>query len=400
MLTYIVAGVAIWATSVHFYAKKLGLKQVWSATMHPSLGITFEMLLRLLWENGFRVHPIYWHRLVILIIKSIYNSILAFFERLSYDAIIRKTKIVKEPVFILGHWRSGTTHLHNLMSQDTELFCYPTTFQCINPWVFLKFEKALSRQARFFLPATRPMDNVPFGPDTPQEDEFATCTMCGVSPQTGDVFPANYQKYYKALTFKGCTLAEAATWRQAFLLFLKKLTVRYGADKHLLLKSPHHTARVKILLQMFPNAKFIHIRRNPYVVYQSTKHLMDTLYTLSYLQLPPLEKQDDIAIDRYREMYDAYFDDIKALRPDQIVEVKYETLVQQPIEEMERVYSQLKLPGWDQAKAKFEEYSKSQSSFARNKHPNIANPILRRINSAWKRVFDAWDYDVIQPTDA
>jgi hypothetical protein len=32
---------------------------------------------------------------------------------------------VKQPLFILGHWRSGTTHLHNLLATD-EPFAYPS----------------------------------------------------------------------------------------------------------------------------------------------------------------------------------------------------------------------------------------------------------------------------------
>jgi len=160
---------------------------------------------------------------------------------------------------------------------------------------------------RFFIPTKRPMDNMKLSLQTAQEDEFAIATLCTISPQTGDCFMSNYKYYYKFLTFKGVSTALINRWKDAFMLFLKKLTVKYP-NKRMLLKSPHHTARIKIILEMFPDAKFVTITRNPYTVYQSTMHLMNTLYPQNYLQIPPLDKFSDIAIDRYVEMCNAYFE--------------------------------------------------------------------------------------------
>src|SRR5687768_18104609 len=40
-----------------------------------------------------------------------------------------------------------------------------------------------------------------------------------------------------------------------------------------ILKSPPHTCRVPTLLRLFPDARFVHIVRDPYAVYPSTLHL-------------------------------------------------------------------------------------------------------------------------------
>ena len=41
-------------------------------------------------------------------------------ESLIYRKRIRETKIEKDPIFILGHWRSGTTYLQNVLSRDEQ----------------------------------------------------------------------------------------------------------------------------------------------------------------------------------------------------------------------------------------------------------------------------------------
>ncbi|WP_427846519.1 sulfotransferase [Aromatoleum aromaticum] len=52
-------------------------------------------------------------------------------ETREFQARIRDVRI-KPPIFVLGHWRSGTTHLHNLLSLDPQ-FAYPNFYQVTNP---------------------------------------------------------------------------------------------------------------------------------------------------------------------------------------------------------------------------------------------------------------------------
>ncbi|TFG37549.1 MAG: sulfotransferase, partial [Candidatus Aminicenantes bacterium] len=47
-------------------------------------------------------------------------------------------------------------------------------------------------------------------------------------------------------------------WQAIYLRFLKKLTFSSGG-KRLLLKNPANTARIRVLLELFPDAKFIHV---------------------------------------------------------------------------------------------------------------------------------------------
>ena len=90
-------------------------------------GITLGRWLRMLWDNGFAVDPPYWGRAAAITVSSITNSVFAAWEDLRYRQRIKATKI-EPPLFILGIWRSGTTHLHNLLAQDGR-FAYPNTYQ-------------------------------------------------------------------------------------------------------------------------------------------------------------------------------------------------------------------------------------------------------------------------------
>jgi len=74
------------------------------------------------------------------------------------------------PLFVIGHWRSGTTYLHNLLSLDPS-YGYCSTFQTILPGVFLGSEQTFKPLVTASIPTTRPMDDVPMGPDLPPEEE-------------------------------------------------------------------------------------------------------------------------------------------------------------------------------------------------------------------------------------
>src|SRR5262245_21630537 len=79
-----------------------------------------------------------------------------------YDAEIARIAVPDDPLFIVGHWRSGTTFLHYLLSLDRESFRYPTTYQCLFPTIFLTLGEGswLYRALSARLPPTRPMDAV------------------------------------------------------------------------------------------------------------------------------------------------------------------------------------------------------------------------------------------------
>src|SRR5262249_32216080 len=155
------------------------------------------------------------------------------------------------------------THLHYLLALD-DRFAYPNTYQVTYPNTFLCTEALSARLGAALMPATRPMDNVRMSFQSPNEDEFALCGMTLCSPYIGLVFPRRQGRYAPFLPSRGVAEGVVTGWKAALVLFLKKLTWKYG--RPLVLKSPPHPCRIRLLLDLFPDARFVHIRRNPYDV--------------------------------------------------------------------------------------------------------------------------------------
>src|SRR6266508_944781 len=269
-------------------------------------GITLSDWSRLLRENRFAVDPPYAGRALTITMNATLNSALRRREDRRYGSKL-KDVAVPPPIFVLGHWRNGTTHLHNLVTTD-ERFAFPNTFHAFFPHTFLSPEARASRVMSPLMPRQRPMDNVEWGPRTPQEDEFAVCVASLRSPYVGWVFPRHRERYDRYLTLRGLPGHELEQWREALRRFLRKLTWKYDG-RPLVLKSPPHTCRIKVLLEMFPQARFVHIHRDPYTVFQSSRKMFRASFTVSGVQRLGLEDVDDWTLRQYRAMYDAFFEE-------------------------------------------------------------------------------------------
>ena len=232
-------------------------------------GMTLADWYKVLKENGFSLDPPFWPRAVLTTLKSALNSPFSAVEAALYSGRIENTE-VKPPLFILGHWRSGTTHLHNLLSLDKR-FAYPNFFEVMNPKTFLVSGKTTVRIHDLVVPPVRPFDNVVLRMDVPYEDEFVAWHTTGLTPLMSWNFPRAATRYDRYLTFREATDGEVLRWKSDLLRFLKKLTLKYG--RPLILKSPPHTGRIKLLLELFPDARFVHLHRNPYTIFLSTRNL-------------------------------------------------------------------------------------------------------------------------------
>src|SRR5215472_10088018 len=268
-------------------------------------GITLGCWLRVLRENHFAIDLPYWVRAATITLASIQNTIFGACENLLLARRVRATRI-EAPLFILGIWRSGTTHLHNLLAQD-DRFAYPTTYQVLYPHTFLTTEKWEAPLMGFFLPRKRPQDNVALGVGEPQEDEFALCSLTGRAWPMAWTFPRRADHYGRYLTLRQASAGEVAEWQSALAGLVRKLSFKYG--RPLVLKSPGHTCRIKVLLDLFPQAKFVHIHRNPYDVFRSTQHMVRTVTPWWTLQRPDYSDLEGRTLRQYREVYDVFFEE-------------------------------------------------------------------------------------------
>ena len=104
---------------------------------------------------------------------------------------------------------------------------------------------------QWFLPERRPMDNIEWTMQSPQEDEFALCIMTFMSPCMGWFFPDRREHYDRYLTLREVSDREVKEWQTSLTAYLTRLTWKY--KRPLVLKSPPHTARIKRLLEIFPH---------------------------------------------------------------------------------------------------------------------------------------------------
>ena len=340
-------------------------------------GVSLGLWLRILWDNRFAVSPEHLFRAGAATSCAVQNSLVGAAENWIYGRRIRQTK-VEAPLFVLGSWRSGTTHLHNLLAQD-ERFAFPNFYQVIYPRIFLLTERVSAPIYAAILPKTRP-----------QEDEFAINNLCGCSFALGWAFPRRREAYQRFMTLRGASPDEVRRWKEALMWFAQKLTLKYG--RPLVFKSPAHTGRIRLLLELFPDARFVHIRRHPHDVYSSTVHTMRKVYPWWGMQCHDLAGLQEEAIAMYRELYDVYFEEKSLIPPGRLHELAYEDLGRDPLGELRRAYESLSLPDFAAAQPKLRSYLEQVQSYRKNEFAPLAEPLRQRLATEWKPCFDEWGY--------
>lgn len=361
-------------------------KPEWAPRMWE--GCDFFAWLKLLFRNRFAVHPRQWYIAAIITYVSFNNTLLRLLQDAIYGRGIRETKLKGPPIFLLGHWRNGTTLLHELMICD-ERFGYPTTFECMMPNHFLLTEGIVTRWLKFLMPKSRPMDNMKAGYDRPQEDEFAMCMFGVGSPYLTIAFPNRPPQCQEYLDLEGVSPRGLRRWKRAFKDFLKRVTFKTG--KRLVLKSPPHTARIKTLAPMFPGAIFIHIVRDPYVVFPSTVNLWRTLYKTHGLQTPTNEGIEEHVLQTFTRLYEKLEEGKKILGPDRFYELRYEDLTKDPVREMKKIYDHFGLGGFEQYLPRLEAYLASVKGYETNKY-QLSDEQRAIISSRWRAVIERYGY--------
>ena len=355
---------------------------------HPLFGISAKNWIQLLENNG-GIDNNHLDRGTFITLTSILTSPARVLFKLKYDSKISSSKIKQPPVIIVGHWRTGTTYLHELLSQDPQ-FCYVSLWHTMLPDSFLildPMKKFLSN----FLPKKRPMDEIRVDIDGPYEEEAGIAVLSLWSFFHCLHFAGNAEEQYlKSIHFDGLTESEKKQWKENYLKFMK--TVSYANNgKRLLIKNPANTARIPMLLELFPDAHFIHIYRNPYKVYLSTIKMRNRVLDKLALQKGEKDVIEKQVIENYKRIMNGFFKQKKQIPKDKLVEIKYEDLVSDPIKQVEKIYKTLNLPGLNKALSNMNAYLNKQKDYKTNVY-NIDNNIINKIQKEWKFTLDMWDY--------
>jgi len=353
----------------------------------PFAGGSLSNWLRMLMRNRFRVSPVYVARAAYVSLLSTVTALPRLVEH-RYDDEIAGQDV--SPVFILGHFRSGTTFLHTLMSHDPSLG-YMSTFQTMLPGNFIWKAGLFKRILADSLPETRPMDNVEMAADYPYEEEYAVANICPYSFYHGWYFPRRMRHYFDRYALMQAPSREITGWKTIYDYLLRKVAYAAGQPR-LLLKNPCNTARVKELLELYPDAKFVHIYRNPYHVFFSTRRLYDNILPLYALQEYDRDDVTENILYCYRAMYDRFFEQRSLIPDGNLVEIRYEDFVARPLDTLRHIYTRLNLPRFEEAEQHFADYVASQRDYTPRRY-DIGRDMQERIYRHWHPTIDRWKYE-------
>jgi omega-hydroxy-beta-dihydromenaquinone-9 sulfotransferase len=319
---------------------------------------------------------------ILLLLWVPWNSVLYWISEARYRASAEALPLVPPPIFVMGHWRTGTTLMHDLFSVDPNL-AYPTTFECFFPHHFLLTEGTLPKVMKSLLPKKRPQDDVPVGFDRPQEEEFAMMMLGRGTPYITHAWPRFGPADSDYLDFKGVSEADRKTWADTFLWFYRRLLLRHGG-KPLVMKSPANAARLKLLTELFPDARFIYLARNPLDVFPSTVKLWRALYSTQGLHNPPYLDGwlDDYVLDMFVRLTEAYERDRHLIPKDRLVELRYEDMVKDPIATMAGLYRSLDIGDFGRAEAPMRAYLDAQKEHRISEYelpPALKRKVIERL---------------------
>ena len=267
---------------------------------------------------------------------------MAWLQSLVFERRLKQLQLPSDPVVVIGHWRSGTTYLHQLLS------CDPTVVTARNsltvaPQVALLLRPLLRWWLQITMTDQRPIDAVPWSADDPQEDEIGLARLTMDSHMAGLAFPQDYLHHLGR-----CVIHQTPEFERKLERFTR-LTLLHQDDRtgHLLIKNPAHSGRIPLLLTAFPKARFVFLRRDPIDSIRSLVQVKQRLGALVGLQ-PPLNErlQVEQTVAAYQQLMQAF----EASRPNipegQLLEVNYKDLVHQPLETVQRLYQALGLSSW------------------------------------------------------
>lgn len=121
--------------------------------------------------------------------------------------------------------------------------------------------------------------------------------------------------------------------------------VSYAAGgKRLLLKNPPNLGRVPEVLRLYPDAKFIHVYRNPWRVHASSMKLMQRFTEELAFQSHEMSAAEDFVSKRYAAIMQKWFSDRQLIPPENLIELRHEDITSRPNETVEKITGNLTCP--------------------------------------------------------
>ncbi|MFP4526390.1 MAG: sulfotransferase family protein [Bacteroidales bacterium] len=363
----------------------------------PIITFTRKLKEHNAFRNGKNKKMIY-----LIYFKLILSEPFRLLERKKYKKKLDNIETDKAPVFIIGHWRSGTTYMHLLLSQDPK-FSFQNKYQNFFSDNFLTtepfFKPVLSKFINLFDPVKRWKSKISKTMDLDAPSESDTALIAESSEFTyhwAHIFPKSYKEYFnKYLFLENIDEKELEEWKYIMRTFLNKIYIK-NPNSRLLVKNPGDTARIKHLLDIYPGAKFIFLHRDPYEVFYSNLKLWSQVQKTVALQNISEKEKKEIVLNIYLKLHQRYLEDKKLLNSKQIIEISHKDLVENPLDVINNIYEKLELKGFRNAQPYFREYLKDHSSWKKTNY-NYLPEDIQDINEMWNDTFQEWGYKKLNP---
>jgi hypothetical protein len=337
---------------------------------------TLRNWLTLLWRYGDQIEPGHRLRAFRITLFIIATIPIRVFERLRFGIAVRRHQLIEPPVFIIGHWRSGTTNMHNLMLQDPQ-FASVTMLHCAIPSGFLTWEWLARWILNRRLPKSRPMDAVPLGIDEPMSEDFALAGLTHMSHYLNYFFPRiAEQTFRQTVLFEDAKSGDVAHWSRMFEYLLRKVSYA-SKGRRLLLKNPPNLGRVSEVLKLYPDAKFIHVYRNPYLVHASTMKLMERFMVNLAFQSHDPREIEEFGARRHQLIFENWERDKGLIPAQNLIELRHEDITARPMEVVEQIYRQFGLTTWSDMQPRLKAYTDTLIGYRNNEYRFDADYIER-----------------------
>lgn len=320
------------------------------------------------------------------------------YERLSKEKQIINCKIEKPPIFVLGHWRSGTSFLHSLLSCDPRRG-FLRKYESVFPESFLSSENLLKPLVKRIIDPSKLKRNVSkisgrWEWEAPGEPDIAMITSFSpYSPHWGHAFPAESFDYYmdKYACFDTATKEEERRWKEAYRYLMNKISIK-NEHRQLVIKNPADTGRIKQLLELYPDARFVYIHRSPYDVFYSNLKMWNVIIdNLSFQKITQEEIISNI-FSAYSKLLGKYLEHRSLIPESNLIEIYFEDLAKAPLSILEQIYQTLALEGFEDVKPLFRRFLDSQKNHTPSRYRYSA-AISERIEWEWKFSLEEWPYE-------
>ena len=347
--------------------------------------------------KGYRIDVRYYPKFLLSFLVSLIFEVMALAERIVEKRMLKNVVAEEPPIFVIGFWRSGTTLLHSMLCQDKRAG-YVTTFQGVFPNLVLTQKKWLKEFTNTILPKNRPFDGYAMDMDFPQEEDFALMSLQPRSIYKMFYFPKDYNEIYKKeLNFEVLPEKERKHWKKKYLSLVHKAMKNSGGVRFIS-KNPCNIFRIKTLMELYPDARFIFIYRNPYSVVESFYRFANEVLPGSELQHLEGGIPREYFARLYKDALHEYMNVRETIKPGNLIEIRYEDFKKKPVEMIRDIYRQFNMPGIKEALPRMESYLGRNKPDGRQPY-NIEPETYRLVNGYAGDIITRLEYQITSPLE-